>query len=228
MAMALLLATAKNLIPADRAIREHDWRIRYEPNQNIILSERTALVLGYGAVGRNIARMCQVFGMEVHALRRNLGQTSKEGEIIVHPLVELDGLLPDADIVFVALPLTPSTEGLLNRERIVKLPEHCILVNVARGSVVEEEALYDALHTRSIAGAGIDVWYRYPDDEESRKNTPPAQYPFHELDNVVMSPHRGGGSRQNESMRLRHIAKLLNTLARGEIPPTRVDVREGY
>jgi phosphoglycerate dehydrogenase-like enzyme len=228
MAMALLLATAKNLIPADRAIREHDWRIRYQPNQNIILNERTVLILGYGAVGKNIARMCRAFGMDVHAIRRNESSMSGEIDVNIHAISALDGLLPRSDIIFVALPLTPNTEGLLNQDRIAKLPKHCILVNVARGAVVEEKALYDALRTGSIAGAGIDVWYRYPEDEGSRGHTAPATFPFHELENVVMSPHRGGGSRQNESMRLRHLATLINTLGRGETTPTRVDVQEGY
>jgi phosphoglycerate dehydrogenase-like enzyme len=228
MAMALLFATAKNLIPADRAIREHDWRIRYRPNENIILSDRVVLILGYGAVGKNIARMCRAFDMKVQALRRNESSTNDEIGIDIHTMHALDQLLPDSDIIFVALPLTPGTEGLLNQDRIAKLPEHCILVNVARGAVIEERALYEALRTGSLAGAGIDVWYRYPEDEESRPHTAPATFPFHELDNVVMSPHRGGGSRQNEAMRLQHLAMVINTLARGEIPSTRVDVQEGY
>lgn len=228
MAMALLLATAKNLIPADRAIRKQDWRIRYSPNQNIILSDRIVLILGYGAVGKNIARMCRAFGMMVHAFRRDDRLSNDEAGIELHTMHALDNLLPHSDIIFVALPLTPNTEGLLDQNRIARLPKQCILVNVARGAVVEEQALYEALRTGSIAGAGLDVWYRYPEDEESRAHTAPATHPFHELENVVMSPHRGGGSRQNESMRLQHLARVINTLARGEVPLTRVDVQEGY
>jgi phosphoglycerate dehydrogenase-like enzyme len=117
---------------------------------------------------------------------------------------------------------------MLNAERIAKLQNHSIVVNVARGPIVNEQALYEALKLKTIAGAGLDVWYRYPEDEVSREHTPPATYPFHELDNVVMSPHRAGGSRQNESFRLQHLAQVINALARGATHPTKVDVEAGY
>jgi phosphoglycerate dehydrogenase-like enzyme len=227
MAMALLMAVAKNLMPADRAFRNHDWRIRYKPNQNLILSGSTALILGYGAVGKNIARMCQALDMKVLALQRS-PPGSSNNDVALHQVALIDSLLPEADIVFIALPLTLETENLLNKERLGLLREHCILVNVARAAVVDETALYEALRTKAIAGAGIDVWYQYPKDEASRAKTPPADHPFHQLDNVVMSPHRGGGSRINERLRLQHLAEVINTLARGDTPLSRVNVVEGY
>ncbi len=228
MAMALLFAVAKNLVPADRAIRTFDWRIRYDPNQNLILSGSSATILGYGAVGKVIARMCQAFGMTVHAIQRTASMDEELSGVTVHSITALDDLLPQTDILFIALPLTRLTEGLIDRSRLEKLPEHCILVNVARGAIVEEAALYDCLKEGRIAGAGIDVWYRYPDDESSRLNTPPANYPFHELQNLVMSPHRGGGSLKNERLRLDHLALLLSALARGEETGSRVNLTEGY
>lgn len=228
MAFALLLAVAKQLIPADRALRSNDWRIRYKPNENMILSGRRVLILGYGAVGSNIARMCRLFGMEVHAIRRNDHADQEDEGVQLYPIDELDNLLPTAEVVFIALPLTPETENLLNAKRIAALPEHCLLVNVGRGRVVEEEALYEALKTGSIAGAGIDVWYQYPTREEDRGQTPPARLPFHNLDNVVMSPHRAGGSRENERLRQVHLAQVLNALAREETPASGVDLRTGY
>jgi len=93
---------------------------------------------------------------------------------------------------------------------------------------VEEQPFFEALKTRAIAGAGIDVWYSYPDDEASRQYTPPATFPFHELDNVVMSPHRAGGSQQNEQLRLRHLAQVLNALGQGESTANKVDLHAGY
>jgi phosphoglycerate dehydrogenase-like enzyme len=74
----------------------------------------------------------------------------------------------------------------------------------------------------------MDVWYNYPSDEESRTNTPPADYPFHELDNVVMSPHRGGGTRDTEVLRMDALALALNAAARGEPIPNKIDLKAGY
>ncbi|MEK6220627.1 MAG: hydroxyacid dehydrogenase, partial [Chloroflexota bacterium] len=76
--------------------------------------------------------------------------------------------------------------------------------------------------------AGIDVWYNYPTDTESRENTPPADFPFSELDNIVMSPHRGGGATEIEALRLKHLAELLNAFAQGKISKNQIDLDRGY
>jgi phosphoglycerate dehydrogenase-like enzyme len=77
-------------------------------------------------------------------------------------------------------------------------------------------------------GAGLDVWWKYPKDAAERKHTPPSAYPFHELDNVVMSPHRGGDSLETESQRMAYVAGLLNMAARGEPMPNRINIALGY
>jgi len=89
-------------------------------------------------------------------------------------------------------------------------------------------ALYFALRTGQLRAAGLDVWYNYPASLEERESTPPADFPFHDLDNVVMSPHRGGGSDQTEVLRMTHLAACLNAAARGEPIPNQVDLVAGY
>jgi phosphoglycerate dehydrogenase-like enzyme len=103
-----------------------------------------------------------------------------------------------------------------------------VLVNVGRGAIVDEAALYHALRDGTLYATGLDVWYHYPADEAARSHTPPSMYPFHKLENIVMSPHRAGGSKEMEVSRMAHLATLLNTAARGEATPNRVDVRAGY
>jgi phosphoglycerate dehydrogenase-like enzyme len=103
-----------------------------------------------------------------------------------------------------------------------------VLVNVGRGPIVDEAALYAALRDGTLYAAGLDVWYNYPADEAARAHTPPSDYPFHELDNVVMSPHRAGSSVETEALRMVHLARLLNAAARGEPMPNRVDLEAGY
>ncbi len=229
LAMALFLAAAKTLVPVDRKFRAHDWRSRYDGAPTMLLDGKTAVILGLGSIGSHLATMCQAFGMIVHAVRRH-GNRSCPDSLRIHGLDDLRDLLPIADALFIALPLTPETEGLIGTEEISLLPSSCILVNIARGSIVDEEALYIALKDERIAAAGIDVWYNYPPTSESRANTPPSRFPFHELDNVVMSPHRGGAFQlqELERRRMSDLARTLNAFARGEEIPHRVDLEAGY
>ena len=108
------------------------------------------------------------------------------------------------------------------------LPPGAELVNVGRGPIVDEAALYNALRNGTLHAAGLDVWYNYPADEAGRSHTLPSAYPFHELENVVMSPHRAGHSSETETLRMGHLMVLLNAAARGEPMPNRLDVRVGY
>lgn len=108
------------------------------------------------------------------------------------------------------------------------LPSDAVLVNVGRGSIVDEAALCHALREGMLYAAGLDVWYNYPGDKSARSCTPPSTYPFHELDNVVMSPHRAGGSKETGMQRMSHLAALLNAAARGEEMPNRVNLQAGY
>jgi phosphoglycerate dehydrogenase-like enzyme len=228
--MALLLAAAKGIVPLDRSLRADDWTPRYQPSRTLLLSGKTALVLGYGAIGRIVARLCRGLGLEVIATRRQAAvppQRDAEGTLVA-PAAMLHDLLPRTDALLVCVPHTPDTTGLIGAEELALLPAHAVLVNIARGPVVDEAALYHALRERTIHAAGLDVWYHYPDSEEARAHTPPSAYPFHELDNVVMSPHRGGASTETERLRLEHLAVLLNAAAQGEPLPNRVDLGAGY
>ncbi len=130
--------------------------------------------------------------------------------------------------MIVCLPSTEHTKGLLDARRLGLLPDGAVLVNVARADIVDEDALYEGLESRRIAAAGLDVWYRYPQSEDGRSDTLPGNRPFHELANVVPSPHRAGHGAGTEAERARHLASTLNAAARGADVPHRVDIAEGY
>jgi phosphoglycerate dehydrogenase-like enzyme len=229
-AVALLLAAAKFLVPLDRALRSGDWSPRYGPNRSTMLEGRRLLVLGYGAVGRHAAKICRGMGMKVTAVRRRAGEAGAQGPDEVRPVEDLHDLLPVADVLLVALPLTEKTRDMIGEKELALLPEHAVLVNVGRGPVVDDGALYEALRDGTIRAAGLDVWYNYPKDAESRASTFPSDHPFHELDNVVMSPHRAGdpGIERVEVLRMERLAASLNAAASGEPIPCPVDVQEGY
>jgi phosphoglycerate dehydrogenase-like enzyme/protein tyrosine phosphatase (PTP) superfamily phosphohydrolase (DUF442 family) len=229
MAFALLLAAAKAIVPLDNALRRDDWSPRYRAVPSMLLEGRTALILGYGEIGRRVARMCRGMGMRVLATRRN-GGADAEGLAEVHPAGALHDLLPQADAVIVCLPLTAETRGVIGARELALLPRGALLVNVGRGPVVDEGALYDALKSGALGAAGIDVWYNYPKDEAAAATTPPSAHPFGELDSVVLSPHRGGVADEMDHRRARMdaIAEIANALARGEPAPNRVDLSRGY
>ncbi len=228
LAFTLLLTAAKWIVPMDRSLRAHDWTPRHLPNPALILEGGTALILGYGAIGQHVARLCRGLGMKVVAIRRNVAGSPPDSPDEIHPPEALHHLLPGAHALIVCLPLTPATEGFIGAEELALLPSDAVLVNIGRGPIVDEAALYSALQEGALYAAGIDVWYDYPPDEASRSYWPPSAYPFHELDNVVLSPHRGGGSTESEMQRMNHLAALLNAAARGEPIPNRVDLDAGY
>ncbi|MEZ4771165.1 MAG: 2-hydroxyacid dehydrogenase [Caldilineales bacterium] len=231
MALALLLAAARFIPLGDRLLRQGNWAARYDKPPEMVLHGQTALILGFGAIGQHVARLCQAFGMRVLAVRRNpAAPLPADLTVEVSAPDRLHDLLPQADVLVVTLPLSASTRGLIGARELALLPRHALLVNIGRGDVVDEEALYQALHSRRLPGAALDVWYRYPENEDDRAATLPSTYPFHELDNVVMSPHHGGayGVPFTEQRRLEDLARLLNAAVNSEPIPNRFDLSAGY
>lgn len=234
-ALALLLAVAKNVVTMDASLRRNDWTPRYDESLSIRLEGRMALVLGYGEIGKRIARGCLGMGMRVVAIRRSPPFGFESG-VEVRGIHALSPSLGEADALILALPSTPETAGLLGRKEFESMKPGAILVNIARASLVDEDALFEALESGRLRGAGLDVWYRYPESDasagymgyhgapDSARNTPPANRPFYELTNVVMSPHRGGTSADVEAAR---VAALADMLGRDPMP-NRVDLERGY
>jgi phosphoglycerate dehydrogenase-like enzyme len=126
---------------------------------------------------------------------------------------KLPELLPAADFVLVTLPLDDTTRGLISADALARMKGSAVIINVSRGPVIDEHALYDALRDRRIGGAIIDVWYGYPAQGERR--AAPARLPFHELDNILMTPHASAWTDGLLPRRNRAMAENLNRLARG-------------
>ena len=228
-ALALMLASVKFLAQGDRALRRHDWTLRYSDRPQLLLHRRTALILGYGRIGRHMAPVCKALGMEVLGVRRSLRpEDGVDPFAEVHSNERLHDLLPRADILLITLPDTPETRGLIGAPELELLPEGSVLVNVGRATVVDEEALYTALKSGRLAAAGLDVWYRYPRTEAERTATAPSRFPFHELDRVILSPHRAGWLGQVDDTRMVYLAEMLNRVAESKSVPNQVDLERGY
>ena len=227
-ALTLMFAAAKFVVPLDRLLRQGDWRQRYAGAPSLLLSGRRVLILGYGAIGRQIAPVCQALGMQVRGVRRRQPDAPVEDGVELFAAAQLPALLPETDVLICVLPQTPETVGRIGAAELAALPAGALVINVGRGPVIDEAALYHALQTGHLAGAGIDVWYTYPHGEEERSHTLPSRFPFQELDNVVMSPHRGGWLEAAEGRRLQELANLLTAAANGEAMPNKVDKVLGY
>ncbi len=227
LAVALMLAAAKRIRVYDQKLRKGNWELRYKADQSVLLEGRQALIVGYGAIGRRVGDVLLALGLQVTGFRRN-PLRAETGRIPILAPSQLKGLLPGADILILTLPLTPETRGLIGAEELKMLPENSIIVNVSRGPIIDQEALYHALKNERIHGAGLDVWYNYPKTKEERLQTFPGDFPFHELNNVVMSPHRGGKSPEVESARMEALAASLNAAKRGDGLPNQVDIDLGY
>lgn len=224
-ALGLVLAVSRVLIPMDAALRRGDWRPRLAADPAITLGGHRALVLGYGSIGRRVATALGALGMTVQAIARR--PAGPDGPIEVHPPEALDALLPGIRVLVVAVPHTPETDGWIGRAALARLGPDAVVVNVARGPVVDEQALFEALRDHRIHGAGLDVWWRMPGAAEMA-STPPSELPFHTLDNVVLSPHRAAHASETEDLRTAGLAALLATLVSGGEPFARVDPAQGY
>lgn len=176
----------------DRRLRQGDWR----DHLGMPLPElqgKTVAIVGLGRIGSEVARWARFMRMNVIGVARNPSSASASASGIerIVSFGDLRSILPEADFLVLALPLTAETRGLIGERELAAMKPTAFLINVARGEVVDETALYAALKDRSIAGAAIDTWYRYPEGDQP---TLPANLPFHELPNIVMTPHIAGAT----------------------------------
>lgn len=232
MAIALLFAAARRLPLLDAGLKANNWtpkfrhKLRWQVDNDgesatqddrllaMRLSGKQAVVLGYGAIGQHIGRVLEATGMTVH------GINSKNVDA-------LDARLAESHVLVIALPLTPETQGMIDARRLGLMPSGSLVVNIGRGAIIVEEDLYRALESGHLGGAGLDVWWQYPQRDADRTSAPPSRFPFGSLPNVVMSPHVGGGSDVSESERMHALLDLVAALTAGETVKS-VSLERGY
>ena len=168
-----------------------------------------------GRIGQAVAQRARAFEMAIWAIRRDPTRPVSCAADFLGGPDALDELLRRADYLVVTSPLTPATRGVLGRRELASMKPTAVLVNVARAEIVDEEALYEALHGGVIAGAILDVWYRYP---TGAGPTLPSRLPFHELGNVLMTPHVSGWTEGMLEARAEVIAENIRRVARREPP----------
>ena len=191
------------------------WRpswVQSGPPHGEVLGHTVGIV-GLGRVGSEVARRAAAFGCRVLAANRS-ERAPEIGVERVYPLTELDSMLPACDFVVLCTALGPETEGLIDARRLALMKRSAFLVNIARGQIVDEGAIYAALRDRRIGGAALDVWWQYPDAAEPERR--PSRYPFHDMSNVIMTPHCSGWTEGMVARRWAEVAGNINRFVRGE------------
>ncbi len=176
------------------------------------LSGKCIALVGYGRIGRAIARRARGFEMAVLAATRTPRPIEPEPDALV-AYAELQRIVPDCDFLVVCCPLSEATEGLVDAATIALMRPEAVLFNVARGPIVDQEALYQALAKRRIAGAVLDAWYHYATPGESEVR--PADHPFEALDNVIMTPHLSGWTSGQQERRWARMIENIERLIDG-------------
>lgn len=198
-----------------RWAQQEIWDEQLRPRE---LMGQTLLLIGYGAIGREVARRVRPLGMKIWAVTRS-GKGNAEFADRMAPFTQLEAVLPEADYVVIAAPETPETLRMFDARRFGAMKPTAFLINVARGTLVDEAALIDTLRRRAIAGAALDVTEQEPLPPES---------PLWSLDNVFITPHISSVS---EFLWDRQTELLLDNLERwfgGQELRNRVDLRRGY
>jgi D-3-phosphoglycerate dehydrogenase / 2-oxoglutarate reductase len=213
LAVGLLLAAARHIAPANEALKHGEWkRSKYS---GVELYEKTVGIVGLGRIGVLVAQRLSAFGMNVVAYDPYV-QPGRAAQMGVR-LVTLDELLEESDFISVHLPKTPETVGLIGGEQLHRVKPNVIVVNAARGGIVDEVALHAAIKEGRVAGAGIDVFASEPCTDS----------PLFEFESVVATPHLGASTDEAQEKAGVAVAKSVRLALAGELVPDAVNVQGG-
>jgi D-3-phosphoglycerate dehydrogenase len=213
LAIGLLLASARNIAPANSALKGGAWkRSRYG---GVELLDKTVGIVGLGRIGALVAERLKGFGVTLIAYDPYTSP-AKAGQLGTR-LVGLDELLAESDFITVHLPKTPETAGLIGEEALKKVKPTVRIVNAARGGIVDEQALADAIRDGRVAGAGLDVFAKEPTTES----------PLFDFESVVVTPHLGASTEEAQEKAGVSVARSVRLALGGDLVPDAVNVSGG-
>jgi phosphoglycerate dehydrogenase-like enzyme len=214
--VAQMLEWRHRLRDADASFRRGSWErsSRFGGSPHRELRGATVGIIGFGGVGRMLTRFLAAF--EVRVLAANRSAIADHAQLAAsYPLDRLPDMMSECDFAVAAIALTPETQGLVGRVELDALGPEGVLINVARGPVVEEYALWEALTNNRLGGAILDVWYRYP-ETIGASDLAPAHCDFASLPNVLMTPHISGWTEGTAARRVAAIAENIRRAAAGK------------
>jgi D-2-hydroxyacid dehydrogenase (NADP+) len=215
-AIEFMLMFAKGAPQCFRMQQKHEWK-RFMP---AVLRDKTVGIVGLGNIGREIARLSKAFGMKTIATRRSAIKQQRARYVdVLLPAAQLHQLLSESDYVIVATPLTPETRGLIGEKELRAMKPGAYIINIARGGIIDEEALIRALDEKRIAGAGLDVVTSEPLPPDS---------PLWDYENVILTPHVSGGMEDYIGQATGIFCENLKRYLNGEKLLNVIDKKKGY
>ena len=227
-AFALVLALAKNIVINDKDLRLGKWHGFSTKEPTVQLQGKNLGIIGLGSIGWEIAKIGHALGMKVFALKRKIEERDLKKKNILEFLGEkkdLEKVIKKSDFIVVAVPLTKETRGLIGKKEL-KLMKGKYLINISRGVVIDEEALFKSLKEGNLTGAAIDTWYQYPSSKQ--KEVLPSKYDFQKLNNVVMSPHTAGYTDRALEENIKSVFDNIVKIYYGEEPENQIDAKLEY
>lgn len=224
--VTLLADLLKKVSYHDRKMRKGNWNRDKTPLDlsSEMISRQTVCILGYGNIGRRVGKLLSLFGAKILAVARD--SNMYEEAIIMYDSQHMMDAVSKANVVINALPLTDSTRGMINADFISQMIDRSYLVNISRASILDENAVYDALLDGHLAGFASDAWWNAPKRGETQ-SWPSIHNKFDELDQVIMSPHRAGFV-EGEFPHLDDVILNLAHFIKGEELINRVNIKDEY
>jgi phosphoglycerate dehydrogenase-like enzyme len=210
-ALGLMISALRYIGYGHAELKKGHWSTGSLPGETFMLSGKTVGLIGFGAIGQNVARLLRGFGCTILYSKRQPLTAEEEAALGVRHAT-LDEIMAQADIVSLHCPLTPETTNLIGREAFAKMKKTAVLINVARGGVVDESALVIALRDRVIAGAAMDVYAIEPLPADSELLT---------LDNLVVTPHLAAMAADNFAPTVSRMFANIAHVSRGEPVPAK-------
>lgn len=207
MTIGMMLSLTRRIVSADRAVRSGQWNRKYTDLIGVDLMGKTVGIIGLGRIGSAVARRLRPFGVKM------VYYDLQDRRDIEHELglkrVSLEELLQQSDIISIHLPLTPETRGLISRREFEMMKDGVYIINTARGGIIVQEDLIEALSSGKVSGAALDVFEREPLEVES---------PLIKMDNVILTPHLGASSAEAMRRMAVEVAEGIIRISRGERP----------
>src|SRR5712691_5195718 len=220
--LGVCIALARRLPAAMRAQLAHRWAQDELEGATVdirTLEGQRMGIVGLGAIGIELVKIARPFGLRISAIRRRVGEPGPEGVDEIWPLDRLNDLLSKSDIVILALPHTPGTRQLIGRAEINRMKPGAFLVNIARGKLIDDDAVAEALKNGRLGGAALDVFTKEPLDPAS---------PYWDLPNVIITPHTSGAMQDYWTPLVALFAANLRRFEKGEPLLNVVDKVAGY
>jgi D-3-phosphoglycerate dehydrogenase len=207
MTIGMMLSLTRRIVSADRAVRSGQWNRKYTDLIGVDLMGKTVGIIGLGRIGAAVARRLRPFGVKM------VYYDLQDRRDIEHELglkrVSLEELIQQSDIISIHLPLTPETRGLISRREFEMMKDGVYIINTARGGIIVQEDLIEALSSGKVSGAALDVFEREPLEVES---------PLIGMDNVILTPHLGASSVEAMRRMAVEVAEGIIRISRGERP----------